>query len=89
MSRTHCRRSHHAPNPHRTCRGLCSLAHRRAIRPLVPEQALAVWELLNELADRIWARYEIALVELIGADLEPERDPNQPDLFDPDDSTPF
>ena len=54
-----------------------------------PEQALAVWELLNELADRIWARYEIALVELIGADLEPERDPNQPDLFDPDDSIPF
>jgi hypothetical protein len=55
-----------------------------------PEQALAVWELLNDMADRIWARYEIPLVELIRADLEHEHsDYNQPDLFDPDDSIPF
>lgn len=55
-----------------------------------PEQALAVWELLNEIADRIWARYEMPLVELIRADLEHEHsDDNQPDLFDSDDSIPF
>jgi len=54
-----------------------------------PEQALAVWELLNELADRIWARYETQLVELIRADLEHEVQDNQPDLFDPDDPIPF
>jgi hypothetical protein len=54
-----------------------------------PEQALAVWELLNEIADRIWARYEMPLVEMIRADLEHEDQDNQPDLFDPDDSIPF
>ena len=54
-----------------------------------PAQALAVWELLNELADRIWARYELALVGLIRSDLLPEHDPNQPDLFDPDEPIPF
>ena len=54
-----------------------------------PEQALAVWELLNELADRIWARYDTQLLELIRADLEHEAHDNQPDLFDPDDSIPF
>ncbi len=54
-----------------------------------PEQALAVWELLNEIADRIWTRYETQLVELIRADLEHEDQGNQPDLFDPDDSIPF
>ena len=53
------------------------------------EQALAVWELLTELADRVWARYELALIELIDADSGPQRDPNQPDLFDPDDSIAF
>ena len=56
-----------------------------------PEQALAVWELLNEVADRIWTRYERPLLELIRADLEHEHDENryQLDLFDPDDSIPF
>ncbi len=56
-----------------------------------PEQALAVWELLNELTDRIWLRYEGPMVELIHADLQHDYDENrhQPDLFDPDDSIPF
>ena len=53
------------------------------------EQALAVWELLNALADRIWACYEQPLVALLRADLEHDRDVNQPDLFDPDDALPF
>jgi hypothetical protein len=56
-----------------------------------PEQALAVWELLNEIADRIWQRYEGPMVELIRTDLQHEDDENryQPDLFDPDDTIPF
>jgi len=54
-----------------------------------PEQALAVWELLNEVADRVWSSYELPLVELIRADLQYEHDDNQPDLFDPDESIPF
>ena len=54
-----------------------------------PEQALAVWELLNEMANRIWACHEVELVELIRADLEHEHDDTQLDLFDPDDTIPF
>ncbi len=54
-----------------------------------PEQALAVWELLNEMADRIWECHKVKLVELIRADLEHEHDDNQLDLFDPDDNIPF
>ena len=54
-----------------------------------PEQALAVWELLNEVADRIWARYQQPMVELIRADLEHDHDEHQLDLFDPDDFIPF
>ena len=53
------------------------------------EQALAVWELLNAVADQIWARYEGPLVALLRADLEHDHDDKQPDLFDPDDSIPF
>lgn len=30
-----------------------------------PDQALAVIELLDDLRDRIWVRYELALFELI------------------------
>lgn len=56
-----------------------------------PEQALAVWELLNDLAERIWARYEIPLIELIRTDrlYDPDTNPNQFDLFDPNDEVPF
>jgi len=52
------------------------------------EQALAVWELLDELARRVWDRYELPLIELIRPDLE-EDQYDQPDLFDPDDDIPF
>ena len=50
-----------------------------------PEQALAVWELLNELADRIWRRYEIALIELIRDERQSDSASDQLDLFDPND----
>lgn len=33
-----------------------------------PDQALAVIELLDDLRDRIWVRYELALFELIRED---------------------
>ena len=42
------------------------------------EQALAVWELLNALADRIWACYEQPLVALLRADLLREESPALP-----------
>ena len=52
------------------------------------EQALAVWELLDEVTRRVWERYEVHLIELIQADLGQDDDP-QLDLFDPDDTIPF
>ena len=53
-----------------------------------PAQALAVWELLQELADRVWDRYDQQLLTLIREERCPA-DPHQPDLFDPDDPIPF
>lgn len=53
-----------------------------------PEQALAVWELLHELAELIWARYELPLLELIRNDtLDVGDQALQRDLFQP--SGPF
>ena len=52
------------------------------------EQALAVWELLDEVTRRVWERYEVQLIERIQADLGQDDDP-QLDLFDPDDTIPF
>ena len=53
-----------------------------------PEQALAVYDFLNELAQYIWDRYEMQLLELIRPDLD-EHDTSQLDLFDPNDNIPF
>ena len=53
-----------------------------------PAEALAVYELLNELAEAICNRYEVALIE----QLRSERDygnTSQLDLFDFDDPLPF
>ena len=52
------------------------------------EQALAVWELIDEIARCVWDRYELPLFELLRPDLE-EQEHSQPDLFDPDDDIPF
>jgi hypothetical protein len=53
-----------------------------------PEQALAVYELLNDLAETIWNRYEIPLIELLTSELDYNND-SQHDLFDFDDPIPF
>jgi hypothetical protein len=53
-----------------------------------PEQALAVYDLLNDLAEAIWNRYEIPLIELLAQDLD-RGNGAQPDLFDFDDPLPF
>jgi hypothetical protein len=53
-----------------------------------PEQALAVYDLLNHLAEAIWNRYEIPLIELLAPDLD-RSNGAQPDLFDFDDPLPF
>jgi hypothetical protein len=53
-----------------------------------PQQALAIYELLNELAETIWNRYEVDLLEHLRSDCD-HGDTAQPDLFDPDDPIPF
>jgi hypothetical protein len=53
-----------------------------------PEQALAVYELLNELAESVWNRYEIPLNELL-APAPDAQDDAQLDLFDFDNAPPF
>ncbi len=53
-----------------------------------PEQALAVYELLNDLATSIWNAYEPQLLELIIPEIE-QNDTSQLDLFDFDDPIPF
>ena len=53
-----------------------------------PEQALAVYELLKDLADTIWDRYELVLIEQLRGDLDQD-DGAQTDLFDFDDPLNF
>ncbi len=53
-----------------------------------PEQALVVYELLNDLAETIWNRYEIPLIELLTCELEQDNT-SQLDLFDFNDPIPF
>ena len=52
------------------------------------EQALAVWECLDSIAAIVWDRYELQFIELIQSE-RCEENPNQLDLFDPDDPLPF
>jgi hypothetical protein len=53
-----------------------------------PEQALAVYELLNDLAEAIWNRYDRVLIDYLAADRDPD-DGSPSDLFDLDDPLPF
>ena len=57
-----------------------------------PEQATAVYEFVDQLADHIWRHYEHQIMEQLGPPTEPydhpeQTDPRQIDLFD--DSIPF
>jgi hypothetical protein len=51
-----------------------------------PEQALAVYELLTDLAEAVWNRYELVLIAQWRGD---QGDDSPPDLFDFDDPLPF
>ena len=53
-----------------------------------PEQALAVYELLDAVRECVWDRYQLQLIELLAPDTE-QVDTSQLDLFDPDDEIPF
>jgi hypothetical protein len=53
-----------------------------------PQQALAVYDLLNDLAEAVWNRYEIPLIELLKSELDPDNS-SQHDPADFDDPIPF
>ncbi len=53
-----------------------------------PQQALAVYEFLNDVAELIWNRYDTQIIELIRPDLD-EYDPPHLDLSDSDGDIPF
>ena len=53
-----------------------------------PAEAVAVYELLNDLADAIWNRYQVALIEQLRSERN-HGDTSQLDLFDFDDPLPF
>ncbi len=71
---------------------MSTLSTRARFRPpdhWTPEQALAVYDLLNEMAEAIWNRYEIPLTELLIPELDQHIETAQRDLFDFDDPVPF
>jgi len=53
-----------------------------------PAEALAVYELFNDLAEAIWNRYEVELIEHLRND-RVYGDTSQLDLFHFDDPLPF
>jgi len=68
---------------------LSTRARFRAPDHWTPEQALAVYDLLNEMAEAVWNRYEIPLTELLTPEFDQRADTAQRDLFDLDDPVPF
>jgi hypothetical protein len=54
-----------------------------------PEEALAVYEFIDDLLDHIWARYGPRIQELCARDRITLHDQSQPDLFAPDGPLPF
>jgi hypothetical protein len=54
-----------------------------------PEEALAVYAFIDDLLERIWARYGLRIQELCPREHITGHDHSQPDLFAPDDPLPF
>jgi len=53
-----------------------------------PEQAFAVWTLLDDVANHIWLRYQLQIMQQWREETETHHC-TQLDLFDPDDPIPF
>jgi hypothetical protein len=51
-----------------------------------PEQALAIYEFLDDLRERVWDQYRAQIQEQYRID---RQDDAQPDFFDIDDELPF
>lgn len=53
-----------------------------------PDQALAIFDFLNDLQQRIWNHYQLQIIEVLQHDLG-EANTNQLDLFEFNDEIPF
>ena len=54
------------------------------------QEALAVYELLNDIAAQIWERYDHQIIELLRPELDRDDDEHeQLDLFDFNDDIPY
>jgi hypothetical protein len=54
-----------------------------------PEQAIAVYEFLDEVRERVWDRYQEHIIEQFRINCEKEKDQGQPELFPFNDEFPF
>ena len=54
-----------------------------------PEEALAVYEFIQDLLESIWGYYDLRLIELLQSQRIYETDRSQLDLFQPNDEFPF
>jgi hypothetical protein len=52
------------------------------------QEALAVYELLNDIAEQIWERYDLQIIELLRPELDRDDD-EQLDLFDFNNDIPY
>ena len=52
------------------------------------QEALAVYELLNDIAEQIWERYHLQIIELLRPELDRDDD-EQLDLFDFNNDIPY
>ncbi len=52
------------------------------------EQALAIYEFLNDIQEQIWKQYDLQIIELLRPDPD-EVDDDQLDLFELDDEIEF
>jgi hypothetical protein len=54
-----------------------------------PEQAIAVYEFLDEVRERIWDRYQEPIIEQFQINCDKEKDEGQLELFPFNDELPF
>ena len=54
-----------------------------------PEQAIAVYEFLDEVRERVWDRYQEHIIEQFRINCEKEKDQGQPEHFPFNDEFPF
>jgi hypothetical protein len=54
-----------------------------------PQEALAVYEFIDSLQQRLWACYGVPILDLLASEQVQREDTAQLNLFDPNDPIPF